>query len=181
MVFLSGKKIKIWQSKLLNVRVNWNFAPRQSLNPRVSYLWRQETLQFRSNNILNKMGVCSRDLHLWKILETVKPWWAKLRPYGKSGVRGTVIQRRNVNDEGENCRLCFAFFCIPFHTYLCGSMTLALTFPLISSSPFSMKRTTECFIPGLANFSPQEGHINHKDSPEIYTCVYTHRKLGGLN
>jgi hypothetical protein len=50
------KKVKIWQTNrkernLLKVCVTWNFAPRQSLNPRVSYLWLQETLPFRSSNI----------------------------------------------------------------------------------------------------------------------------------
>ena len=31
---------------------------------------------------------------------------------------------------------------------------------------------------GLANFSPQEGHIIRKDSPEGNICVYIYRKGG---
>jgi len=32
------------------------------------------------------------------------------------------------------------------------------------------------FKSGLANFSPQEGHVISKDSPVCRTCVYIHRK-----
>jgi len=34
------------------------------------------------------------------------------------------------------------------------------------------------FKSGLANFSPQEGHIIPKDLPEWSTCVYIYRKEG---
>jgi len=37
------------------------------------------------------------------------------------------------------------------------------------------------FKSGLANFSPQEGHIISKDSPVCRTCVYsTYIERGGL-
>jgi hypothetical protein len=34
------------------------------------------------------------------------------------------------------------------------------------------------FKSGLAKFSPQEGHIIRKDSPEGSTCMYIYRKGG---